>query len=358
MRRGLVLAFALLLVATIPAAAQDDAVAALERAEGLMRDARTATDRRGALRDAVRAYEDAVAALAAQGAEVSRRERDAARALAAEEARIRRMLAALVRVGQVVEPSMLATAEPTADTLRAGLALGGAAEGIAARSRSLADRQAALAALRTRQSAVLEDLVSGRDRLRAARLALVDAAARGTPAAVAGPDIAADAAALADLMAALDSADPLPAGALGDAPDMSAPVAGRIARGFGEPDAAGVPRPGVAVAAADGALVTSPADASVRYVGEIDGYGPVVILEPQRDALIVLAGLGETLVAPGSIIMRDAPVGFLPAEPAAHEVFSQGMGEAAGKAGSKTLYIELRQKGRPVDPSHWMPFDR
>ena len=41
-------------------------------------------------------------------------------------------------------------------------------------------------------------------------------------------------------------------------------------------DAAGLRRPGITVQTAPGALVTSPFDASVRFVGRLDGYGSVV----------------------------------------------------------------------------------
>ena len=61
-----------------------------------------------------------------------------------------------------------------------------------------------------------------------------------------------------------------------------------------------------------GAMVISPADASVRFVGALDGYGPVIILEPRRDELIVLAGVETFLATADQVVTEGAVLGFLP----------------------------------------------
>ena len=53
-----------------------------------------------------------------------------------------------------------------------------------------------------------------------------------------------------------------------------------VLRGFDEPDAAGVRRPGVVLRAPPLSLVRAPADATVRYAGPFLEYGYVVVLEP------------------------------------------------------------------------------
>lgn len=69
-------------------------------------------------------------------------------------------------------------------------------------------------------------------------------------------------------------------------------VLGRVLRKFNEADAAGIKRPGVIIAAAPRAIVTSPTAATIRYSGESLDYGLVSILEHQAGILIVIAGMG------------------------------------------------------------------
>ena len=89
---------------------------------------------------------------------------------------------------------------------------------------------------------------------------------------------------------------PAPAGALR--------LAGRgrgAARHSSEPDAAGVRRPGLVMRrAAAGARSRAPADAVVRYAGPFLEYGYVVVLEPDAETMVVLAGLAQVRVRTGA----------------------------------------------------------
>ncbi|MEL6700607.1 MAG: peptidoglycan DD-metalloendopeptidase family protein, partial [Pseudomonadota bacterium] len=123
------------------------------------------------------------------------------------------------------------------------------------------------------------------------------------------------------------------------------PVNGTLLRQFREADAAGVARPGLILATRANALVTSPAAATVRFQGDLLDYGNVMILEPARDVLVVLAGLEDVYVSTGDVVTTGAPIGL--------------MGGTAPDAASgvsertQTLYIEIRDDQEPVDPAGW-----
>ncbi len=142
-------------------------------------------------------------------------------------------------------------------------------------------------------------------------------------------DISLDAAAAAEVD---------PANIFGELP---LPVVGRVLRKFNEVDAAAIRRPGVIMVTEPGALVTSPAAATVMYQGPLLDYGQVTILEPARDLLLVFAGLGQIFVQTGEVVTKGAPIGLM----------SDAIG--ASSLSQDTLYIEVRQDQIPVDPMEW-----
>ena len=134
---------------------------------------------------------------------------------------------------------------------------------------------------------------------------------------------------------------------------LSWPVRGVILREAGEPDAAGVARPGVLLATRPGALVTAPAAATIRYVGPLLDLGNVVILELRPDTLLVLAGLEVTYGAPGHIITGGTPVGIMGGTVLTRDTAALTSGEGAGTQRPETLYIEVREQNAPQDPMSW-----
>jgi len=166
----------------------------------------------------------------------------------------------------------------------------------------------------------------------------------------------------------ISDADTLDALATGLAPDLLAsteltefaasqgklvlPVLGQVLRQFGEPDAAGIERPGLVIATRPQALVTAPWPSTIRYVGPFLDYGNVMILEPGAGYLLVLAGLGTIYGSVGDIVPGNAPVGLMGGADGTGDLL-QGGSESTGRTGSETLYMELRQGGQPVDPGEW-----
>lgn len=138
---------------------------------------------------------------------------------------------------------------------------------------------------------------------------------------------------------------------------LSMPVLGTVLRKYDEADAAGIRRPGLVVATAPAALVTTPWPATIRYRGPLLDYGNVMILEPAEGYLLVLAGLGSVYGETGDVLAAGAPVGLMGGrEPGAQEFgedFLRNAQMGSGATRSETLYIELRKGKKPVDPAPW-----
>jgi septal ring factor EnvC (AmiA/AmiB activator) len=175
-----------------------------------------------------------------------------------------------------------------------------------------------LATLRAVQEAALTQLSVGLAGAQAARSALSQAIAdrRALP-----QPLSLDADAMQAILESALSLDDFaaflreqPTRAPDDLPDFAAaqgtlrlPVAGTVLRQFGEADAAGVARPGLVLATRPNALVTTPWPASVRYAGPLLDYGNVIILEPEADYLLIVAGLATLFVEAGELLTGDAP---------------------------------------------------
>ena len=108
-------------------------------------------------------------------------------------------------------------------------------------------------------------------------------------------------------------------------------------------------RPGLVIATRPAALVTAPMAATIRYAGPLLDFGQVVILEPQAETLLILAGLEQSYGIAGQVIAEATPVGLMPD---ATEIQSTG-GDGTGTGRSETLYLEVRQNDTAVDPATW-----
>lgn len=144
------------------------------------------------------------------------------------------------------------------------------------------------------------------------------------------------------------------AGAQGSLP---MPVMGSVLRGYDQPDAAGVKRPGLVIATAPAALVTTPWPATIRYRGPLLDYGNVMIVEPAKGYLLVMAGMGQVFGEVGDVLAAGDPVGLMGGKlPSAQEfglgfVVDAAIGGDAGQ--TETLYLELRRDKETLDPAQW-----
>ncbi len=100
--------------------------------------------------------------------------------------------------------------------------------------------------------------------------------------------------------------------------------------------------------------MTAPAAATVRFSGELPGQGTVAILEPEGGALIILAGLGKSFVARDQIVAENDPIGFMGAGNASAQEKLNANAVESSLHRVETLYIEVRQGRRPVDPADFL----
>lgn len=355
-----------------PASAEQDAVATTEQAAEMLEqaafallEAEGARDRVEALTQTVRAYEEGLLALREGMRQAALREQTILSVFEAERDRLSRLLGVLQSIEGAPAPLLLMHPEGPLGTARSGMILSEVTPAVAEQARVLRGQLEDLAALRSLQDDALDQLSLALDRVQAARTQLSQAIAdrRMLP-----ENIVRDEAAMSELLTSVESLDALAAvlsrdgAAAGvDLPDFGAargtlalPVIGAVLRRFDEADAAGVTRPGLVLAARPNALVTAPWAASVRYAGPLLDYGNVIILEPEADYLLVLAGLGTLYVTPGEIVVSGGALGLMPGDPGPEsEELIATQTQGGGAELSETLYIELRENGAPVDPAPW-----
>jgi septal ring factor EnvC (AmiA/AmiB activator) len=107
---------------------------------------------------------------------------------------------------------------------------------------------------------------------------------------------------------------------------------------------------------ASNALVTTPWPASVRYAGPLLDYGNVIILEPESGLSVDRGGLATVFVQAGDLL-TGAHLGLMPGPATTGEELILPESQGGGAILSETLYLELRQAGRTVDPSDWFAVD-
>lgn len=131
------------------------------------------------------------------------------------------------------------------------------------------------------------------------------------------------------------------------------PVTGSVAAEFGDPDPWGRAGYGLTLSAPAYAQVSAPWDGTIRYAGPLIDYGQVVVLEPEKDTLIVLAGLGRVDRLVGETVLAGERLGDLGGPIPASDEFLLEATTDRDEIREEKLYIELRRGGQPVDPGPW-----
>ena len=119
---------------------------------------------------------------------------------------------------------------------------------------------------------------------------------------------------------------------------LLAPAAGPVTRRFGQAVPGGGKANGLTIQTASGAKVAAPDAGLVQYVGPVKGWGVILILRLAGGYHLVLAGLDRANVGVGQSVAAGAPVGWM----------------ADGRQSPPELYLEVRERGAPVDPGRWM----
>lgn len=349
-----------------PALTAQRAAQMLERAALSMAEADDARDRVDALTETIRAYEEGLSALREGMRRAAIREQSITVVFEAEQDRLGRLLGVLQSMQAAPAPLLLIHPNGPVGTARSGMIVSEITPAVAAEAMELRRQIEELALLRAVQQGAEDQLSDGLTGVQEARVALSQAMAerRTLP-----PRFASDTEALLDLTQSAETLDSFATAirALDVMADASArlpsftdqrgqlplPVRGRMLRGFNQADAAGVTRPGLILAAESRALVSAPWHATVRYAGPLLDYGNVIILEPQGDHLLILAGLGELFVRAGDLLAAGDPVGLMGGDAPNREELIISDPLVSGGELSETLYMELREAGEPVDPTAW-----
>ncbi|MCB2109595.1 MAG: peptidoglycan DD-metalloendopeptidase family protein [Defluviimonas sp.] len=354
-----------------PAASEDPAVAAAERASAdlaeavlALEKARGARDRVAALTGTIRAYEAGLSALRDAMRRVSVREAEITADFAARRDQISALLSVLATIGREPAPLMLLHPEGALGTARAGMIAGAVAPALQAEAGALRAELDELARLRQLQGGSAETLQRGLSVAQAARTALSQAVQDRTDL---PRRFLEDPAELKSLVESADSLDAFAVGLAGLEADIGAPmedfegaegrlplpVQGTLLRRAGEADAAGIRRPGLLIATRPAALVTSPWPATIRYRGPLLDYGNVIVVEPASGYLLILAGLGTVYGETGDIVEAGAPLGLMGGSDGGGTLNLSPAMETGGADRTETLYIELRHGKDPIDPGPW-----
>ncbi len=352
-----------------PAELARQAMADLEQAHIALGEATRASDRVAALSQTIRAYEDALEALREGLRRAALREAAIRREFEVERDKVSRFLGVMLSLQSASGPLALLHPSGPLGTARAGMIVGEITPSIQAEAERLRAKLEEVALLRALQESAASTLQDGLDGVQKARTELSQAISNRTDLPqrfLADPE---------KLQGLIDSAETLESFATGlsgiDMSDLAdtvpdpvqdfrtargilpLPVQGTVLRAFQEPDAAGVKRPGLLLSTRPLSLVTTPWAATLRFRGPFLDYGNVVILEPDTDTLLILAGLDQVFGEVGQVLPPGTPVGLMGGATPDSDSFFQIAVNGGGSDQSETLYMELRVGEKPVDPTPW-----
>ncbi|MEM7470469.1 MAG: peptidoglycan DD-metalloendopeptidase family protein [Pseudomonadota bacterium] len=355
-----------------PAAwAQSDPVTTAKRAVQMLQvaaiqleQAEKSSSRIAALTETVRAYEEGLAALREGLRRVVIRERAIMLEFEVKEDRLSRLLGVLQTIERSPAPLLMMHPSGPIGTARSGMILSEVTPALQQEAEVLRAQLEELSVLRALQEDAANQVTGALDSMQVARTTLAQAVADRTdlPARV-----VTDSAQMAQLVSAADTlqgfADSLATLSFEENTNtadfetargtLSLPLAGAVLSRFNEADANGIKRPGWSLATETRALVSSPWPATVRYAGPLLDYGSVVVLEPGRGYLLILAGLGQPLVENGQIVAKGEALGLMGGNSPTADSFLMTARKGSGGNLQESLYIEIRKANTPQDPAPW-----
>jgi septal ring factor EnvC (AmiA/AmiB activator) len=100
-----------------------------------------------------------------------------------------------------------------------------------------------------------------------------------------------------------------------------------------------VPHPGLDIDASEGETFRTIFDGRVAYAAALNGYGLTVVVDHGNGLVSIYAHAAVLLVESGESVVRDQELGRV--------------GDSGSLRGPY-LYFEIREAGKPVDPSSWL----
>ncbi len=122
---------------------------------------------------------------------------------------------------------------------------------------------------------------------------------------------------------------------------ITMPVAGRIVRKFGQANEYGLETRGLEIEARKGAQVVAPYDGQIVFAGPFRSYGQILIIRHSGGYHSLVAGLSRIYVVNKQWVLAGEPVGVM-----------------GGRTAGPRLYLEIRRKGRPINPLPWLAADK
>jgi septal ring factor EnvC (AmiA/AmiB activator) len=348
-----------------PVERAQQATEALNAAAELMAQADSGSDRVAALSGAIRAYEQGLAAMREGLRAAAIRERYLTLDFESRREQLSQLLGVLQTLERATTPLLLIHPTGPVGTARSGMMMSEVTPALNRQAEELRAQLQELAALQAFQQSAARDLEWGLSGVQQARVNLSQAINDRTDLPRRFADDPVRVQIMADNSQTLQGfAEKLHEAEATDPPATAVPFAdaagrlplpteGTVLRGFNEEDAAGLKRPGIVLSTRPLSLITAPWPATVRYAGPFLDYGNVIILEPDAEYLIVLAGLDQVYVEVGQILDQDEPVGLLGGSQPATEEFLIEASQGGGTIDQETLYIEIRKDGTPTDPARW-----
>ena len=348
-----------------PVERAQQATEALNAAADLMAQAESGSDRVAALTEAIRAYEQGLAAMREGLRAAAIRERYLTLDFESRREQLSQLLGVLQTLERATTPLLLIHPTGPVGTARSGMMMSEVTPALNRQAEELRAQLQELAALQAFQESAARDLEWGLSGAQQARVNLSQAINDRTDLPRRFADDPVRVQIMADNSQTLQGfADKLQEAEATEPPETALPFAdaagklplpteGTVLRGFNEEDAAGLKRPGIVLSTRPLSLITAPWPATVRYAGPFLDYGNVIILEPDAAFLMVLAGLDQVYVELGQILDQDEPVGLLGGSQPATEEFLIEASQGGGTIEQETLYIEIRKDGTPVDPAKW-----
>lgn len=351
--------------------ASEEAAAAAEQlrnATAQLDNALSANDQVVALTEMIRAYEKGLAALRSGLRRAGVREQQILEEFDARRDRLGRVLGVMTAMEKSPETAMLLHPAGPEATARSGMILTSIAPSLKAEADLLGTQLREIRTVRALEESAANTLAQGLGEVQEARRLLASAVTDRSNLPVRFGE---DPEELKLLVQSVDTLSAFSDGIISMEKDVGAPLAdfegaegslplpvvGRVLRGYNQPDAANVSRPGLVIATSPAALVTTPWPATIRYRGPLLDYGNVTILEPAQGYLLVAAGMSQVFGEVGDVLAAGEPVGLMGGKEGSAQEFGIGFvqGAAAGNDAdlTQTLYLELRKGKETLDPADW-----
>lgn len=123
--------------------------------------------------------------------------------------------------------------------------------------------------------------------------------------------------------------------------NLPLPARGTIGQSFNQLLTTGSRAKGITIDTRAGATVIAPHEGRIEFAGKFRTYGELLIISHGDGYHTLLAGMENINSIVGQWVLKGEPVGQ--------------MSETTGLSNSRQkLYVELRQKGKPVNPLPWM----